>query len=105
MSSSAGAGGIINVGGDKVHPEQVEAALNAQAAVRASRVFARKNPITGALIVAEVVLSEGARADEATKREILAACRAALPAHMAPSSLSFVAELPISDGGKLVRHG
>ena len=51
-------GGIINVGGAKVHPEEVEAALNAHAAVRASRVFARANAITGALVVAEVVLRD-----------------------------------------------
>jgi len=98
-------GGIINVGGAKVHPEEVEAALNAHAAVRASRVFARKSPITGALVAAEIVLRDGAAADEATKRDILAACRAALPAHKAPSFVTFVAELPITDGGKLARHG
>jgi acyl-coenzyme A synthetase/AMP-(fatty) acid ligase len=98
-------GGIINVGGAKVHPEEVEAALNAHKAVRASRVFARKSPITGALVAAEIVLSDGAAADEATKRDILAACRAALPAYKAPSFLSFVAELPMTEGGKLARHG
>jgi acyl-coenzyme A synthetase/AMP-(fatty) acid ligase len=98
-------GGIINVGGAKVHPEEVEAALNAHRAVRASRVFARKSPITGALVAAEVVLRDGAAADEGMKRDILAACRAALPAHKAPSFVTFVAELPITDGGKLVRHG
>ena len=60
-------GGVINVGGAKVHPEEVEAALNAHAAVSASRVFSRKNPITGALVAAEVVLRPGAGA-KATKR-------------------------------------
>ena len=98
-------GGVINVGGAKVHPEEVEAALNAHAAVSASRLFSRKNPITGALVAAEVVLRPGAKGDEATKQEILAACRAALAPYKAPSSLRFVAELPITDGGKLVRHG
>jgi acyl-coenzyme A synthetase/AMP-(fatty) acid ligase len=98
-------GGIINVGGAKVHPEEVEAALNAHKAVRASRVFARKSPITGALVAAEIVLRDGAAADEATKRDILAACRAALPAYKAPSFLRFVAELPMTDGGKVARHG
>ena len=82
-------GGIINVGGAKVHPEEVEAALNAHAAVRASRVFARKSPITGALVAAEIVLRDGAAADEATKRDILAACRAALPAYKGPTFLRF----------------
>jgi acyl-coenzyme A synthetase/AMP-(fatty) acid ligase len=74
-------------------------------AVRASRVFARKSPITGALVAAEIVLRDGAAADEATKRDILAACRAALPAYKRPSFLSFVAELPMTDGGKVARHG
>jgi len=97
-------GGIINVGGAKVHPEEVEAALNAHAAVRASRVFARKNPITGALVVADIVLRDE-RGYEGLEGEILAACRARLPAHMTPAKLRFVAELPITGAGKLARHG
>ena len=98
-------GGIINVGGAKVHPEEVEAALNGHEAVRASRVFARKNPITGALVAAEVVLREGVSPREGLSAEILAACRTALPAHKAPSFLRFVTDLPMTDGGKLARHG
>ena len=97
-------GGIINVGGAKVHPEEVEAALNAHPAVRASRVFARKNPITGALVMAEVVARDGV-AREGLEREILAACRARLPAHMAPAGLRFVADLPMTVAGKMARHG
>ena len=46
-------GGVINVGGLKVHPEEVEAVLNAHPWVRISLVHARSNPITGA-IVAEI---------------------------------------------------
>ncbi len=98
-------GGVINVGGAKVHPEEVEAALNAHAAVRASRVFARNNPITGALVAAEVVLREGVAAHGDLSRDILSSCRAILPAHKAPSFLRFVAELPMTSGGKLARHG
>ncbi len=98
-------GGVINVGGAKVHPEEVEAAINAHAAVRASRVFARKNPITGALVAAEVVLREGVAADDDLSRDILSSCRVALPAHKAPSFLRFVADLPMTEGGKLARHG
>jgi acyl-coenzyme A synthetase/AMP-(fatty) acid ligase len=97
--------GVINVGGAKVHPEEIEAALNAHAAVRGSRVFGRKNSITGALVVAEVVLRDHRMAHAAVEREILAACRARLAPHMVPATLRFVAELPISDGGKLARHG
>jgi acyl-coenzyme A synthetase/AMP-(fatty) acid ligase len=98
-------GGIINVGGAKVHPEEVEAALNAHAIVRASRVFARTSPITGALVFADVVLREGCLPDAGSEGEILGACRASLPAYMVPAGLRFVADLPMTDGGKLARHG
>jgi acyl-coenzyme A synthetase/AMP-(fatty) acid ligase len=98
-------GGIINVGGSKVHPEEVETALNANAIVRASRVFARTSPITGALVYADVVLRDGFLPDAASEGEILGACRASLPAYMVPAGLRFVADLPMTDGGKLARHG
>ena len=98
-------GGVINVGGAKVHPEEVEAALNAHAAVRASRVFARKSPITGALVFADVVLRDQRVTHAESEREILAACRARLAPHMVPAGLRFVVDLPMTDGGKLARHG
>ena len=40
--------GVINVGGFKVHPEEVEAVLNRHPQVRLSLVKTKKNPITGA---------------------------------------------------------
>ena len=48
--------GVINVGGLKVHPEEVEAVINRHPEVRMSLVRTKKNPITGALVVADVVL-------------------------------------------------
>ena len=98
-------GGVISVGGVKVHPEEVEAALNAHALVFASRVFARKSPVTGALIYADVVLRDGCVADAATELEILTACRARLGPYSAPAALRFVADLPVTTGGKIARHG
>jgi acyl-coenzyme A synthetase/AMP-(fatty) acid ligase len=47
-------GGIINVGGLKVHPEEI-AVINRHPEVRMSLVSGRKNPITGAIVVAEIV--------------------------------------------------
>src|SRR5205814_4714737 len=52
-------GGIINIGGRKVHPEEIEAVINRHADVRMSRAKSRKSPITGAIAVADVVLAEG----------------------------------------------
>ncbi len=98
-------GGIINVGGLKVHPEEVESVLNLHPAVRMSRVKSRKSPIMGAVVVADVVLSDGYAADDSSglKTEILAACRQKLPAHKVPAVISIVPALEVSDNGKLVR--
>ena len=98
-------GGIINVGGAKAHPEEIEAVLNALAPVRFARVFARPSPITGALVSAEIVLNDPSAATRELERELIAAARARLPAHMAPARIRFVADLPMSDAGKLSRHG
>src|SRR5205085_12212123 len=48
--------GIINVGGLKVYPEEVEATINRHPAVRMSMVRPRRSPITGSLVAADVVL-------------------------------------------------
>jgi acyl-coenzyme A synthetase/AMP-(fatty) acid ligase len=102
-------GGVINVGGLKVHPEEVEAVINADPRVRMSLVRARRNPITGAVVVAEVVLAESGPAGappgthDALKGELLDACRRALPAHKVPTMLRFVPALELTPAGKLVR--
>jgi acyl-coenzyme A synthetase/AMP-(fatty) acid ligase len=94
-------GGIINVGGLKINPEEVEAVINSHAGVRASRVSGRKSPITGAIVVAEIVANDNAT----LKEEILALCREKLPAHKVPAMLRFVEKLELTAGGKLSRHG
>ena len=101
-------GGIINVGGLKVHPEEIEAVINSHPRVRMSLVRARKNPITGAVVVADVVLAgvEGELpATEALTREILESCRRVLSAHKVPAIIRFVPALEVSAAGKLVRPG
>jgi acyl-coenzyme A synthetase/AMP-(fatty) acid ligase len=100
-------GGIINVGGLKVYPEEVESVLNADPRVRMSRVMGRRNPITGAVIVAEVVLSDAQNAEagaaERVKNDLLNACRGTLAAHKVPALLRFVPALEMTAAGKLVR--
>jgi acyl-coenzyme A synthetase/AMP-(fatty) acid ligase len=103
--------GIINVGGLKVHPEEVEAVINRHPAVRVSRVLARRSPILGAVVSAEVALADpqaaaSAEAQGALRAAILDLCRGALPPHKAPASIRFVADLAMTAGGKLERpHG
>jgi len=101
-------GGIINVGGQKVHPEEVEAAINRHPAVLASLVRARKNPITGAIVVADVVLRDRSTAGRGLtaqiESEIVAMCRQNLASHKVPAVIRFVASLDVSATGKLMRQ-
>jgi acyl-CoA synthetase (AMP-forming)/AMP-acid ligase II len=119
--------GVINVGGLKVHPEEVEAVINRHPRVRMSLVQARKNPLTGALVVADVVIGPlpgGAldnspdnspgnsphsardnapeRTDE-LRREILQFCGNELPRHKVPAAINIVPYLAVTAAGKVAR--
>jgi acyl-CoA synthetase (AMP-forming)/AMP-acid ligase II len=99
-------GGIINIGGLKVHPEEIEAVINRQPEVRMSRAKSRRSPITGAVVVADVLLAAGedtARGDDIRAR-ILADCKASLAPHKVPAVIKFVSSLDITAAGKLARH-
>jgi len=101
--------GAINVGGLKVYPEEVEAVINRHPKVRMSRVRSRKNPMTGNIVVAEVVLI-GDHSQTTTIRtaelegEILQICRKALAQHKCPATIRFVPSLDVAPTGKLARH-
>ena len=96
-------GGIINVGGLKVHPEEVEAVINRHRDVRMSRVRARRSPITGAIVVADVVLAETATDAAAIKGDIISECRQSLAAHKVPAMITIVNALDVTGAGKLAR--
>jgi acyl-coenzyme A synthetase/AMP-(fatty) acid ligase len=100
-------GGVINVGGLKVYPEEIEGVINTDPRVRMSRVHAKRNPIMGALVVAEVVLEQALETGETDRirNDLLEACRRILPPHKVPARLSFVPALEITAAGKLVRPG
>ncbi|HTV52122.1 MAG TPA: AMP-binding protein [Steroidobacteraceae bacterium] len=103
-------GGVINVGGLKVYPEEVEAVINSHPWVRMSLVKERRNPITGAVVTADVVLADtGALevrpAEEVLRMQIQESCRAALAAHKVPMFIRIVPSLEVSASGKLVRPG
>jgi len=99
--------GLINVGGLKVHPEEVEAAINRHPSVRASLVRSTRSSITGSLVAADVVLLPHAGSAETAadcRREILELCRRALAPHKVPATIRFVISLDVAATGKMVRR-
>jgi acyl-coenzyme A synthetase/AMP-(fatty) acid ligase len=98
-------GGIINMGGLKVHPEEIEAVINRHTEVRMSRAKSRRSPITGAIVVADVVLADSDRSSrrDDIRDRILADCRASLAPHKVPAVIKFVPSLDLTAAGKLAR--
>ena len=77
---------VINVGGQKVLPKEVEDVINEIPEVLDSTVFARDNAITGQMVVAEVVISEESDEKE-IKKLVLAKCRLELDKYKVPSKI------------------
>jgi len=99
--------GIINVGGLKVYPEEVESAINRHPAVRMSMVRPARSSMVGSLVAADVVLEQTPDANAAAadfKREILQICADRLAPHKVPATIRFVPALELAAAGKLARH-
>jgi acyl-CoA synthetase (AMP-forming)/AMP-acid ligase II len=94
--------GMINIGGVKVYPETVEAVVKDVPGVALVQVSGKRSPVTGALVLAEVQLAEGAEA-AAVKAAILETCRARLEREAVPAIVRFVGGFETNAAGKLVR--
>jgi acyl-coenzyme A synthetase/AMP-(fatty) acid ligase len=82
----------------------VEAVINGHPQVEMSLVHTKKNPITGALVVADVVLKSAPQTASSDLRiDILRHCREVLPSHKVPATINFVPALAVADTGKLIR--
>jgi acyl-CoA synthetase (AMP-forming)/AMP-acid ligase II len=97
-------GGIINIGGLKAHPEEIEAVINRHQAVRMSRAKSRRSPITGSVVIADVVLAaDGVGREKEIRDQILRDCRAQLASYKVPAVIRFVETLDVTPAGKLAR--
>jgi long-chain acyl-CoA synthetase len=77
---------IINVGGEKVHPAEVESVLQEVDNIREVAVIGRANPISGQVVFARVTLREPEPIDQVLKR-IRRYCRGRLEPFKVPASI------------------
>jgi len=94
---------VINRGGEKIYPREIEEILLAQPGVRSAAVVGVLDEVLGERPVAYIVpTSEAAPVDvEATLR---AACAALLPRQKQPSEFRLVGEMPLGPTGKISRR-
>jgi len=93
---------LINSGGERVWPEEVEAALRSHAKVAEVGVGARPDREWGERVVAWVVPRDAS--DPPTLEELRDHAAETLPRHKAPREVVVVGELPRTSGGKLRRR-
>jgi len=90
---------LVNVGGRKVNPVEVEAILRALPGVRQAVVFGSADRHRGQAVCACLVASKGL-----TREAILEACRARLAPFKIPRRIEFVRALPLTARGKTDRR-
>jgi acyl-coenzyme A synthetase/AMP-(fatty) acid ligase len=96
--------GVINVGGLKIYPEEVEAVLTQHPDVRMARVWPRKSPITGTIVAADVAVGpEAAQGFADLRKDLMQMCRASLAPHKVPATWRQVDLIDITASGKVCR--
>ena len=93
---------IINRGGEKISPREVDEALLEQPGVAQAVAFALRHATLGEELAAAVVAKPGTTLDEFELREALAA---RLPRFKVPSRIVIVREIPKGPTGKVQRIG
>jgi len=94
---------VINRGGEKIYPREIEEILLAQPGVRSAAVIGAVDDVLGERPVAYVVPDGGAVAGQ-VEAELRAACAQWLPRHKQPSEFWLVDEMPLGPTGKISRR-
>ena len=92
---------MIITGGYNVYPAEIERVIAGHPAVALVAVGSEADEVKGELARAYVVLRDGA---DATEAQIIDYCRPHLAAYKLPRSVRFVADLPKTSTGKIMRR-
>ena len=91
---------MINVAGFKVFPREVEEVLFEHPAVAEVAVLGRPDPVKGEVVRACVVVRSG---HSTTPEELIERCRGRVASYKVPAVVDFVAALPKSPTGKILK--
>lgn len=93
---------VINVGGEKVLPNEVESVILELDIVDDCMVYSEKNAITGQMVAVQLVLHKGTSEKEA-KKIIRTHCRAKLDTYKVPARFKFADKTNFGDRFKKLR--
>lgn len=95
---------LIKTSGHFVGPFEVESILMEHAAVAEAGVIGKPDPVAMEVVKAFVILHDGYKPSESLRSELLAFARTRLGAAVAPKEIEFVAALPHTRSGKIMRR-
>jgi acyl-coenzyme A synthetase/AMP-(fatty) acid ligase len=98
------ANGAINVGGNKVQPEEVEQVLLQVPEVRLVAVHGKRSSITGQVVVANVVPNSDLIDPIDLRNIVLNHCRIKLEDYKIPAIIKVVSDLETNESGKIQRR-
>ena len=90
---------IINVGGNKVHPVEVERVIRHVPGVAEVRVYGKTSSLVGQLVACDLVVANGFEAAE-VEQAVRAKTRDELVSFQRPRLISIVKEVPLTSAGK-----
>ena len=93
---------MINVAGNKVFPEEVEAVLNQHPAVKLCLISSYMHSFLGERVQADIVLFDGQKPFDV--EELINFCRSRLSPYKIPQKINFVEDLPMTYSQKLIRY-
>jgi acyl-CoA synthetase (AMP-forming)/AMP-acid ligase II len=94
---------VINRGGEKIYPREIEDFLLAQEGVASAAVVAAPDEVLGEQPVAYVVPG-GSWAPDKLEYALREACEAGLPRAKRPSAFIVMEEMPLGPTGKIARR-
>ena len=95
---------VINRGGEKIYPREIEEVLLAQPGVRSVVVIGLPDAVLGERPAAYIVLAEGTEASADLEAALRASCAERLPRPKQPSEFCFMDQLPLGRTGKISRR-
>jgi acyl-CoA synthetase (AMP-forming)/AMP-acid ligase II len=97
------ANGVLNVGGNKVHPEEVERLLLALPEVHAVKVYGKTSSIMGTLVVADIVPADQSQDLSALPKRIKEHLQKQAERFKIPAIINFVDQIDLTYNGKITR--
>lgn len=94
---------VINSGGYRIGPTEIEECLMRHPAVGMAAVVGVADAVRGEIVKAFIVPREGVAADEALRADLQAFVKARLSAHEYPRRIEFRSSLPLTITGKIRR--